>query len=258
MDGKGKAPADGRHGPGTAAFSPIGEARRLVRTAQTAALATVDPVAGAPFVSLVTLATDPAGRPVLLLSDLAVHTRNIASDPRVSLLVDERGAGDPLAGVRVSLSGTIVRIGEAEREDVRRRFVARHEDAAYYCDFKDFAFYVVNVEQAHLVAGFGRIVDIDGADLATDCSGCTELIAAAAGAVEHMNEDHHDALQLYATRLLGVEPGDWRACGIDPEGIDMISGGRVCRLEFPHRVTGPGPLRAVLKELAAQARGAAS
>ena len=235
-------------------FSAIGLTRRLLRTARTGALATLDPETGGPFASLVTLATDPQGAPVLLLSDLAVHTRNFKADPRVSLLVEESGAGDPLAAARVSLTGRIARISEAALQTAERRFVARHKDAAFYSGFKDFSFYCIEIDTAHLVAGFGRIVDIAAADVLIECSDCAELLGAEADAVAHMNADHADAIQLYATRLAGAPPGDWRIAGLDPEGMDLCSKDAACRVLFPERVCAPGPLRAVLKQMAERAR----
>ncbi len=108
--------------------------------------------------------------------------------------------------------------------------------------------------RAHLVAGFGRIVDLKPADILTEIADAAALVEAEADAIAHMNADHAEACRLYATRLLGAPDGDWRCVGIDPEGIELQQGRDALRLAFPQRVTGPGPLRAVLKELAEQAR----
>jgi len=149
------------------AFSPVETARMLIDAARTASLATLH--AGAPYVSLVTVATDGAGAPVLLLSSLAVHTRNIKADPRASLLFTEAaaaaGAGDPLVSARVTLSGAMAPDLSPE---TRARFLARHPDAELYVDFSDFAFYRLDAASAHLVAGFGRIVDIAPEELFGD------------------------------------------------------------------------------------------
>ncbi|MFK8253809.1 HugZ family pyridoxamine 5'-phosphate oxidase [Ancylobacter terrae] len=232
-------------------FDPALAAKRLIREARTAALGTLDPD-GAPYVSLVTVATLPDGAPVLLLSRLARHTRNLAADPRVSLLVDERRAGDPLEGARVSLTGTIAATPD---ETARRRFLARHPEAEGYAGFADFTFYRIDLTGGHLVAGFGRIVDLDAADLTTDLAGAEGLLAAEAGAVAHMNEDHADAVAAYATGLLKAPAGDWVLIGIDPEGCDIMADGVVRRLDFPRRVDNPRDMRIVLVELAHRARG---
>ena len=237
----------------TAQFDAAARAKILVRTAFQGALGTLDPESGAPHVSLVVVATMPDGAPILLLSDLAVHTRNLKADPRVSLLVSEPvRPGDPLALARVTLTG---RIARTDDEHAYRRFLARHPEAAEYAAFPDFGIYRIEVERAHLVAGFGRIVTLDAAAIATDLAGADELVAAEEGAVAHMNADHADALSLYATGLAGAAPGDWRCSGLDPDGIDLVAGHEAVRVPFPQRVTAGGPLRAVLKSMAEQVRG---
>jgi putative heme iron utilization protein len=228
-------------------------ARALLREGLSGALATLMPGTGDPYCSLVNVATDFDGAPLLLLSTLAIHTRNLLADPRVSLMLDERKEGDPLEGARVMLTGAASSTGDAH---ARARYLARHPDAAAFAGFKDFAFYRMTVARAHLVAGFGRIVDIVPADLLTDVAGAEALREAEADAVAHMNADHPDALRLYATRLLKAPDADWRCTGCDPEGLDLRAGRIGLRLPFPQRVTGPGPLRAVLKGMADTARAA--
>ncbi|MFG1382319.1 HugZ family pyridoxamine 5'-phosphate oxidase [Xanthobacter versatilis] len=218
--------------------------RRLIREARFGTLATLE-AAGGPYASLVAVATDPAGRPTLLISRLARHTRNIAGDARVSLLISAAGAIDPLNAPRASLIGRIVPAPEAE---VRTRYLARHPAAAGYVDFTDFAFHAIHVDEAHLVEGFGRIVDVPGAALLTDWSGAEALAAGADGVIAHMNADHSDAVGLYATVLLGAPEGAWRMVAVDPEGCEISSGELVRRLEFSQRVT---DLTAVRQELVA-------
>jgi putative heme iron utilization protein len=233
-------------------FSPAKTARRVLRLAATGSLATLKD--GAPFASLVTVATTPASEPILLLSNLAVHTQNLDRDRRASLLLVEPGGegGDPLAGARLTLTGTV-----SERDGdplLRRRFLARHEGAAGYAGFADFAFYRFEIAAAHLVAGFGRIVALPPDRIRTDCTGADDLIAAEDSAIEHLNADHREALRLYATRLLGLPDGDWRMTGADPEGIDLAAGALCGRLGFPARITTPAELRRVLADLAREAR----
>ena len=141
---------------------PAASARRILRRVARAALGTLlRDAGGAPYVSLVNVATDHDGAPLLLLSDLADHTRNLAADQRASLLLDDTGAReDPLAGERADRAGT-ARADRASRSH-RRRYLARHPVAAMYADFRDFNFYRLAVERAHLVAGFGRIHWLDG------------------------------------------------------------------------------------------------
>lgn len=238
-------------------FSPLAAARRLIRQARTAALATLTPGTGAPFVSLVTVATEPDGRTLMLLSELAVHTRNLKADPRASLLFEERDAGDPLAGARVTVTGTVGKIEASEA--VRRRFLARQPEAEVYAGFRDFAFYRLEPGVSHLVAGFGRIVDIAASDLLLDLAPARELVEAEAEIVAHMNAEHTDAVALYASRLIGAPEASWRVIGADPEGLDLAAeiGGTmtVRRLVYPAEVRQPGQLRATLKALADKARG---
>lgn len=236
-----------------APFSPVVAAKRVLRSAATASLGTLS-ADGGPFASLVTVATSHAGEPILLISRLAVHTQNLARDPRASLLLVEPGgeAGDPLAGARLTLNG---RIGPPDADPLlRQRFLAVHPAAAGYASFADFAFYRFTVASGHLVAGFGRIVDLAAADILTDVAGADEMIATEPSAVEHMNVDHAEAIGLYATRLLGLSGTGWRMTGGDPEGIDITNGVRRARLVFPERVTTASRLRVVLADLSKQAR----
>jgi putative heme iron utilization protein len=238
-----------------AAFSATDTARRVMRVAASGALGTLG-ADGAPFASLVTAATTPKGEPLLLLSDIAVHAKNLQRDARVSLLLVEPGgeSGDPLAGARLSITGMIAVDTD---ENHRRRFLARHPEAARYASFRDFRLYRIAVSEGHLVAGFGRIVDLKAPELLTDCSDCAALIDAERGAIEHMNKDHAEALGLYATRLLGLPDGDWITTGADPEGLDLRAGTMRARLPFPEKVHNAGELRAILVQLVKEARAAA-
>jgi putative heme iron utilization protein len=234
-------------------FDPRKAAKRLLRETGTGALGTLA-ASGAPYVSLVTVAADPDGSPLLLLSKLALHTENIGRDQRVSLLLSANvKAGDPLAGVRVSVSGTIAK---TENASAKRRFLARHPSAAGYAEFPDFSFYRIEMQKAHLVAGFGRIVDLAPEDLRTSLDGAEQLLAAEEGAVNHMNEDHRDAIALYAEKLLGESRDGWQLASLDPEGCDLVRGETVRRLEFPERVTSGEALRKTLVKMVQALRAA--
>jgi putative heme iron utilization protein len=228
-------------------------ARRLLRRSRQGALATLMSGNGDPYCSLVNLASHPDGSPILLISRLALHTQNILGDPRVSLMLDERAAGDPLEGARIMLAGTAA---EARGEDamLRRRYLNVHPSSEVFVNFKDFSFFRIRPKGAHLVAGFGRIVDLVPNQFLTDLSGTEALLEAEQGAVDHMNADHREALSLYATRLLGAETADWRCTGCDPDGIDLQAGAKILRLDFPERVTAPAELRKMLVRLAGEAR----
>jgi len=237
----------------TSEFDPKAAAKKLLREGRSGALATLMAGSGDPYCSLVNVATAADGAPLLLISQLAVHTRNILADPRASLMIDERKEGDPLQGARVMLTGTAAATDEA---DVRRRYLDRQPEAAMFAGFKDFAFYRLVLKGAHLVAGFGRIVDLKPEDILTPVEDAADLTAAEAGIIEHMNTDHADTCRLYATKLLGAADGAWRCVGCDPEGLELQLERTALRLPFPQRIRSPGVLRQVLKQLADQARAA--
>jgi putative heme iron utilization protein len=241
----------------TAAFEPAKLAKSLLRRSRQGALATLMAGSGDPYCSLVNLASHPDGSPILLISRLAIHTRNILADGRVSLMLDERAPGDPLEGARIMLSGQAEQGEDDEVELLRRRYLAAHPSAADLVSFKDFSFFRIRPTGTHLVAGFGRIVDLPPERFLTDLGGAGDLLAAEPGAVAHMNDDHRDAMKLYATKLLGAEQADWRCTGCDPEGMDMQAGQAVLRLEFPDRVTDGTALRKMLVRLAGEARAKA-
>jgi heme iron utilization protein len=228
---------------------PAEFARLLLRSRDRAALATS--LHGAPYASLVLVAADLDASPLLLLSDLAQHSRNIAFEPRVSLLFDAtEGHPDPLAGPRLTV------LGRAEAVSDRRllgRFTARHPSASLYAGFADFRLYRVEVDRAHLVAGFGRIEWIEAKELlfAADISA---LAAAEAALLAQLNQDHADAVASHAHDVLRCAGASWRVTGIDPEGADLRSDGDIARLDFPSAVRTPEAARAALARLVGGAR----
>jgi hypothetical protein len=213
---------------------------------------------GDPYCSLVNVASHADGSPILLISRLALHTRNILGDARVSLMLDERAEGDPLEGARIMLSGHAEEAQGDQAAVWRHRYLNAHPSAEAFVDFKDFSFFLIRPTMAHLVAGFGRIVDLKAEQFLTDMSDAGALMEAEAKAVDHINAEHRDAVNLYATRLLGGGDADWRCTGCDPDGLDLQAGPTTLRLEFPRRVVTVAALRQLLKELAENARGAAT
>jgi heme iron utilization protein len=238
----------------TANFEPGRLARSLLSRSRQGALATLMTGAGDPYCSLINVASAPDGSPILLISRLAIHTKNILSDARVSVMLDERAAGDPLEGARIMLAGTAEEASGDGVVQLRRRYLAAHPSAEMFADFKDFSFFRVVPKGLHLVAGFGRIIDLAPRDFLTDLTDANALIEAESDIVSHMNADHVDTMNLYAMKLLGSQPGTWRCTGCDPEGLDMQDGTRALRLDFPHRITTLAALRQILKALADKAR----
>ncbi len=237
-------------------FDAKSTAKKVLRSVRAGALATIDRNTGHPFGSLVNVATDSDGSPLLLISRLSSHTANLEADSRASLLLATVGKGDPLAHPRLTVLGRFAKIAgdTADEAHLRRRFLARHPKAELYAGFADFAFWRMSVESAHLNAGFARAADLTAADIMTEISDARDLVEIEASAVAHMNEDHADAVALYATKLQGAAAGAWRVTGLDPDGLDLACGDAILRLEFPQRVTAGGQLREVLADLAKQAR----
>ncbi|MGH6848426.1 MAG: HugZ family protein [Methylocella sp.] len=240
-------------------YDSLAQAKALLRSVRAGALATFAPENAFPFASLVNVATAPDGSPILLLSRLAAHTRHLASDPRLSLLLVQTGRGDALAHPRVTIMGT----GECvvdpdDRAALKARFLAKHPESALYADFADFSFWRVAMEQAHLIGGFGRQGHFKAQSLATSLDGAEALVAAEARALSHVNAHYQDALAQCAAALAEKPDGPWRATGIDPEGIDLGCGDRTARIAFPRPVRTLHDLREILPELVEAARPAAA
>lgn len=234
------------------ASEPAAAARYLVRTALKASLGTLDRASGHPYTSLVLVATDPDGTPLLLISRLALHTQNLGVDERASLMIDgTAGLGDPMTGGRLTLTG---HARPTTSSTAKARFLARHASARTYADFPDFAVYRFEITGCHYIGGFGRIVDLAPAQLLCSVSDAPELTAAETDIVNHMNSDHADALELYARELAHCAPGAWRMCGIDPGGFDLLHCSKAARIEFSSPVRTPSEARATLIALVKHAR----
>lgn len=227
------------------------EVRLLVRQALKGALATLEPAGGGPYVSLVTVATEPDGTPLMLLSRLALHTKNIMSDHRASLLIDASGGdADPLSGGRVSLIG---RVAPTSSPTAAARFLARHPGAEGYAQFSDFAFYALQIERAHYVGGFGRIVDLATADLIV----ATERAVGDSEILRRLDAKLRNEVAGFVTNhAKSAQPsGEWRIAGIDNEGVDLVGPGAALRLtrgEHHH------DLERELRNLLVNAAGAAN
>lgn len=225
-------------------------ARALVRSARFAALATLDPLDGAPSVSRVSLATDMAGNPGFLISRLSGHFANLEADPRCSLLVGEPGKGDPLAHARMTLTGRAARLPPGRDRDLfKTRYLMRHPKAELYADFADFAFWRFTLARASLNGGFGKAYALASGDVVLEMRGLEALEVAEAGAIAHMNADHAAAVDRYAA-LAGAEHHGWRLACLDPEGMDLTRGDAIARLWFEKPLASAGDLRPVLIELA--------
>src|SRR5664279_1305559 len=160
-------------------FAPLETAKSLLRVIRAGTLATLDRNSGHPFASLVNVATDVDGAPLILVSRLATHTANLENDGRASLLLAETGKGDALAHPRLTVLGTMAPVARdsVDAPRIRRRFLARHPKSELYADFGDFAFWRMAVVSAHLNGGFARAADLTATDVLTDISGAQALLA---------------------------------------------------------------------------------
>lgn len=229
-------------------------ARRLVRSSRRATLATALAGDGWPYASLVMVACGHDASPLLLVSELAEHTRNLASDARASLLFDGTiGLDVPLTGLRATMLGQVERCDDTL---ALGRYVRRHPDAETYLALGDFHLYRMTIERAHVVAGFGAIDWLSADQVVFDVGDREELAAGEAGIVRHMNDDHADAVTGYATALLGLAGEGWTMTGIDPEGVDLGRENDIARLDFDRPVNDSNAARKALVELADKARAA--
>lgn len=222
------------------------DVRALMRATDRASLATIMADA-APYASLVLLALDLDATPLMLLSDLAEHSRNLARDSRLSLLIDgTTGLADPLTGSRASLTGRAEAVTD---ERLLARFTSRHPSSEVYAGFGDFRLYRMRLERAHLVAGFGRIRWIDGGTILLEGK-CAALGEAEPSIIAHMNSDHAEAVNRIASRASGSAREDWRMTGIDPDGADFRCGGEIARRNFRTQIWDAGAARSELVLLA--------
>ncbi|WP_339633184.1 DUF2470 domain-containing protein [uncultured Sneathiella sp.] len=219
--------------------------RGLLRGATTASLATNMAEDANPYASLVLVATDPVGRPLMLLSDMAVHSRNIVKNSNVSLLIAEEPNGrDPLTLSRVSIEGTL---GIIEDAKITERYLRRFPSARGFVGFKDFNLYRMEVRRGHLVAGFGDIHWVDESDFLLP-PGFLDDIDVEMDVVDHMNTDHLDAVQELCNTH-GNDTEDFEITGIDREGIDFRCGWTYQRILFDEPVSSPDSIRTKIIEM---------
>ena len=234
--------------------------RTLVRQARSATLCTIarEPE-GFPSGSLVTIAIDAAGRPLLLLSTLAEHTRNLHAEKNASVLLTEPldAHDQPLAVGRVTILGPCTLVPDAERAAVRETFLAQQPSSSYYVDFKDFAFYRLEPSSLRYVGGFGRMSWVAADDYRV--AEPDPLADDAAGILSHMNDDHGEAMLAYAHVLAGVpDATSVTMTAVDRYGFELATltpvGPRAVRLAFDAPVTTNDEVRRAMVALVKRAR----
>ncbi|MBN9217217.1 MAG: HugZ family protein [Mesorhizobium sp.] len=234
-------------------------AKTLLRSARYGALAVLEPQTGMPLASRVGVATDIDGVPLILVSMLSAHTPALLADPRCSLLLGEPGKGDPLAHPRLSLVCQATRLerGSGDHARAERRYLNRNPKAKLYSALGDFSIFRLEPARASLNGGFGKAYLLDRTDLVTTGSVVEELGASEQSALEHMNADHLDAIDVYAHHFAGASGEGWTIAGFDADGMDLSRGDDVCRVFFPQPLVNARELRPVLVDMARNGRTAA-
>jgi heme iron utilization protein len=242
-------------------------ARRLAKTlihgTRAGSLATLRPD-GHPFASLVAVAPDFGGAPVILVSSLSGHATNLAADGRCTLLCASVGKGDPLAHPRVSVICQARRLARQSKEGARaqRRFLAFNPKAELYANFPDFSFYALDIMRASLNGGFGKAYELRCEDILSAPAGTQALGDAEPLLLTQLNVERAPLLQRLAIRYAEtvaaaedqpeISKGKWRACGVDPEGIDVVSSAGNGRIHFAAHVTSPAAFWETIEQLVNQ------
>jgi putative heme iron utilization protein len=257
----------GKHaGTGAASHTAVPEpsfserARTLAYLGRIGSLSTLSrKQPGFPFGSVMPYALDARGRPIFLISTMAMHTQNLQADPRASLLVTQPDAsGDPLGASRVTIMGNVLTIPKSEVADARTLYLDRYANSKYWVDFEDFSFYRMDVLDVYYVGGFGVMGWVLASDY--DKAHPDPLADAAAGILEHMNADHRDALILLARVFAGIEGQEAAMTAVDRLGFHVRlktqDGMKGIRIAFLGEVSNPAETRKVLVEMVQQARQA--
>ena len=233
-------------------------AKTLLRTARFGALATLDPKSGWPLATRVGMSTDFDGTPVILISRLAAHTTALLKDPRCTLLAGQPGKGDALAHARVSVSANVREIDRDTVEDQRidYRYVTHQAKAKLYHRLGDFRYFRLEPTAVALNAGFGQAFVLKPKDILVESAAHDELAATEAGCIEHMNNDHAEAVRLYAEHFAKAPAGNWKMVGIDAEGMELADGDEVRRVWFDAPLESAEDMHKVLVRMAGEARHA--
>ncbi len=215
---------------------------------------------GFPFGSVMPYGLDGHGRPIFLISTMAMHTQNLRADPRASLLVTQDDAGgDPLGASRVTLVGNVLPIPQSEVAEARKLYLARYANSKYWVDFEDFFFYRMDVVDVYYVGGFGVMGWVSASEYVG--SQPDPLADSMAEIIQHMNADHKDALVLLARRFARIESQEATMTTVDRLGFQVRlktqDGIRGARIAFLREVSNPAETRKALVEMVQQARSQA-
>jgi putative heme iron utilization protein len=252
-------------GPGPASDQPLvpeptfaERARTLVHLGRISSLSTLSrKQPGFPFGSVMPYGLDDHGRPIFLISTMAMHTQNLQSDPRASLLVTQGDAGgDPLGASRVTLVGNVLPVPDAEVAEARKLYLARYANSRHWVDFEDFSLYRMTLVDIYYVGGFGVMGWVSATDY--DRSQPDPLADSMAEIIQHMNADHKDALVLLARKFARIESQEATMTAVDRLGFHVRlktrDGMRGARIAFSREVNNPTETRKVMVEMVQPAR----
>jgi putative heme iron utilization protein len=231
-------------------------ARTLVHLTRVGSISTLSrKQPGFPFGSVMPYGLDEHGRPIFLISTMAMHTQNLKADPRSSLLVTEDDAdGDPLGASRVTLVGNVLPVPEAEIPGARKVYLERQPNSKYWVDFEDFSFYRMDVVDTYYVGGFGVMSWVAASEYGSSQS--DPLADSMAAIIQHMNADHKDSLVLLARKFAGIEAQEATMTAVDRLGFNLRmktrEGMKGARIAFPREVRNSGEARNGLVEMVRQ------
>ena len=252
-------------GPGPASDQPpvpeptfAERARTLLYLSRIGSLSTMSrKQSGFPFGSVMPYGLDDHGRPIFLISTMAMHTQNLQADPRASLLVTQQDTeGEPLGASRVTVVGNVLLVPNTELAEVRKLYLERHANSKYWVDFEDFSFYRMEVIDVYYVGGFGVMGWVTASDY--DRSQPDPLADSTAEIIQHMNADHKDALVMLAHTFAQIDSTEGTMTTVDRLGfhvrLNTAEGMRGARIAFLHEVRNAAETRKVLVEMVQQAR----
>jgi len=232
-------------------MSAAAEARKFLHNTRSAVLSTHSArFDGYPFGSIAPFVLDHEGNPLILISTIAEHTKNIHQNPRVSLIAFDPAASDMQAGGRLTLLGNAV-VADKQDGALRARYLRYFPTAAQYFDMHDFLFHRITVEQARFIGGFGNIHWIAGADLHSPAN---HLAEQESDILEHMNTDHAGSLLAYCRHVHGLEAKEAVMVGIDTDGFDVRADGSLLRFNFETPITNAQEARVALVDLSKAAQ----
>jgi heme oxygenase (biliverdin-IX-beta and delta-forming) len=256
----------GKHaGSGTASNQPAAPeptyaecARTLMHLGRIGSLSTLSrKQQGFPFGSVMPYGLDDRGRPIFLISTMAMHTQNLQADPRASLLVTQPDAtGDPLGASRVTLIGNVSTVPEGDVAEARKLYLARYANSKHWVDFEDFSFYRLDVLDIYYVGGFGVMGWVSASDY--ESAQPDPLVDHASGILQHMNSHHAIALIELARAFAGIDSDEVTMTSVDRLGFHVRyktpDGSRGARIAFLHEATNPEETRKIVVEMVTEAR----